>query len=395
MLVATLALTLAASAPAPRLILAHYMPWYAAKPVSPEWGWHWTMGKLNPDRKVNGRQEAASHYRPLLGLYDSGDPQTLECQVLQMKFAGIDGVMVDWYGLIDHYDYAVNHLNTERLFRAIKRAGLKFSLVYEDQTVTQLIKGGKFKEADAIAQGKALMKWLDRNWFRDPSYVRENGRPVLLVFGPQYYRPEDWPQLFEGLSSRPAFYTLHHQKGPAAIGAYDWPLPKGGDEGSERERKGFLTRAAQAPHAIPVAYPRFHDYYREAGVHDSWGKVADRAGRTFETTLSDALKTKSPIIQIATWNDWGEGTGIEPTQEFGYRDLETTQRLRARFLGRKSKYSPADLRLPFRLYRLQKASGIANTELDKVSRLLFADRLAEAKRMLDTFEARSPKGRKT
>jgi len=26
------------------------------------------------------------------------------------------------------------------------------------------------------------------------------------------------------------------------------------------------------------------------------------------------------MVQIATWNDWGEGTGIEPTAEFGYRD---------------------------------------------------------------------------
>lgn len=34
------------------------------------------------------------------------------------------------------------------------------------------------------------------------------------------------------------------------------------------------------------------------------------------------------MVQIATWNDWGEGTGIEPTVEFGNRDLLTIQRLR-------------------------------------------------------------------
>jgi hypothetical protein len=31
---------------------------------------------------------------------------------------------------------------------------------------------------------------------------------------------------------------------------------------------------------------------------------------------------KPSIIQIATWNDWGEGTVVEPSREFGYRDLE-------------------------------------------------------------------------
>jgi hypothetical protein len=374
------ALFLAATAPKP-LLLAHYMPWYAAKPVSPEWGWHWTMGKLNPDIRKGGRVEAASHYRPLIGLYDSGDPQALECQVLLMKFAGIDGVLVDWYGRVDHFDYAVNHRNTERLFAAIKRAGLKFALVYEDQTVTQLIKDGKFKAEDALDQGKRLMRWVESKWFRTPQYLKHQGRPVFLVFGPQYYAEGDWPKLFEDLSPKPAFFTLHHRKGDAAIGAYDWPLPKGGDEGSERERKGFLARAKEQPVSIPVAYPRFHDFYKEAGVHDSWGRINDHDGRTYERTLREALMSGASIVQIATWNDWGEGTGIEPTEEFGYRDLETTRRLRG-----KSKYSPADLRLPIRLFQLQKRPNIDRKKLDAISRLLFSDRLKEAQAQIEKLE---------
>lgn len=374
------ALILAATAPKP-LVLAHYMPWYAAKPVSAEWGWHWTMGKLNPDARQNGRREAASHYRPLIGLYDSGDPQALECQVLLMKFAGIDGVLVDWYGLIDHFDYAVNHRNTERLFTTIQRAGMKFALVYEDQTVTQLIKGGKFKAEDTLDQGKRLMQWVEKTWFRTPQYVKQNGRPIFLVFGPQYYAEGDWPKLFEGLSPQPAFFTLHHRKGNAAIGAYDWPLPKGGDEGSDRERAGFMTRAKDWSAFIPVAYPRFHDFYKEAGVHESWGRINDHDGRTYERTLREALGSGAPIVQIATWNDWGEGTGIEPTEEFGYRDLETTRRLRGM-----SKYTAVDLRLPIRLYQLQKTKGSDAKKLEEVSRLLFADRVKEARKRLNSLE---------
>ena len=30
-------------------VLAHYMPWYVAKPYSDDWGWHWTMNHFNPD----------------------------------------------------------------------------------------------------------------------------------------------------------------------------------------------------------------------------------------------------------------------------------------------------------------------------------------------------------
>ena len=45
-------------------------------------------------------------------------------------------------------------------------------------------------------------------------------------------------------------------------------------------------------------------------------------GKAFETTLSMALKSQSQIIQIATWNDYGEGTVIESTVEDGYNYLK-------------------------------------------------------------------------
>jgi hypothetical protein len=32
------------------LILVHYMPWYSARPTSPNWGWHWTMNVFDPEK---------------------------------------------------------------------------------------------------------------------------------------------------------------------------------------------------------------------------------------------------------------------------------------------------------------------------------------------------------
>jgi len=78
------------------LVMAHYMPWYESKPVSGHWGWHWTMNHFDPDRREpNGRQPLASQFRPLIGAYDSSDPDVLEYQTLEMKLAGIDGVFID------------------------------------------------------------------------------------------------------------------------------------------------------------------------------------------------------------------------------------------------------------------------------------------------------------
>ena len=59
-----------ATAPAahtPPRILAHYMPWYMAKPHSQTWGWHWTMGTFDPEGHSGGRPTIASHYHPIIG----------------------------------------------------------------------------------------------------------------------------------------------------------------------------------------------------------------------------------------------------------------------------------------------------------------------------------------
>ncbi len=39
------------------LILAHYMPWYTAKPQSERWGWHWTMNHFDPEKVTDGRRD--------------------------------------------------------------------------------------------------------------------------------------------------------------------------------------------------------------------------------------------------------------------------------------------------------------------------------------------------
>jgi len=376
------------------LLMAHYMPWFQSKAVSGSWGWHWTMNFADPDVKPSqaharsspSRPQVASHYRPLMGLYDSGDQQALDCHVLLMKFAGIDGVLVDWYGDIDHYDYATNDRNTQRMFETAKRAGLKFALVYEDGTVAELIKAHKFEAADAVAQGRRLLSSVQAKWFRSPNYLTINGRPLFLVFGPRfYYRPADWEAIFSGLSPQPAFYTVHKLFAPA-IGAFDWPLPQGGTAGASAARRLFYQHAKAWGAFIPAAYPRFHDFYHEAGVQPSYGQVDDFDGKTYEKTLTEALRSEAPIIQLVTWNDWGEGTSIEPSVEFGYRDLEITQRLLTK-LG-SHRYDASALRLPVRLYTLQKQYAKNPLKLRKlaaISDLLFGNRVSEAKHLLDRF----------
>ena len=375
--------------PAQSLLMTHYMPWFQAPPVSPQWGWHWTMNHYHPERTVNGQPEIASHYSPLIGPYDSDDPDVLRCQVLLMKLAGIDGVIVDWYGNDNFMDYGTNNRNTERLLPIIQQAGLRFAICYEDQTVSKEIAGGVFPATDAVAHGQRLMQWMQTSFFSSPAYLKLDNRPVLLSFGDPFYQDSQWDRIFSVLTHKPQHFTESNRREPtASVGGFDWPLPAGGTDNAFRQQDKFYQNAQDWPLFIAAAFPRFDDIYSQAGIGKSWGHIDDRKGRTYTDTLTKALKSHAPIVQIVTWNDWGEGTQIEPSVQYGYRDLAATQRLRRRYLAPAFAPTAADLRLPVAWYKLCKkyaADPAVHARLAAFFPLVVAGHLVQARTLLTKY----------
>lgn len=369
-----------------KLVMAHYMPWYSTKDISGQWGWHWTMNHFDPDRiQWDGKREAASHDYPLIGLYDSGDDHALECQVLLMKFTGLDGVIIDWYGIADHLDFSSNHRHTQQLVPWLKKAGLRFAICYEDKSVEQLVQGKNLTPKEGANQAEQDLLWVQRHWFSDPSYVQVNQRPMLLVFGPQYLEKDTWLSLQKGLSSKPVIFGLPHLANKHGIeGVFGWPPVAGGKPTPEPQWKtqieDFHALAKKGVPIVATAFPGFQDIYKQAGLHDSYGSIAARLGSTLADSLESAGCSLSPVVQIATWNDYGEGTMIEPTRKHGYRYLELLQqRLPKKALG------PSDLRLPVMLFQLRKRCGsdeALKLQLNKASDLLFASKCTEAEMVL-------------
>ena len=385
----------AQATPAPRRtqprILAHYMPWYMAKPHSQLWGWHWTMGTFDPEGHTGGRPTIASHYHPLIGPYDSGDPDVLEYHALLMKLAGIDGVVIDWYGTVDHLDYAVNHRNTAAFVKQAASIGLDFTVCYEDQTIPTLVRAGRLDSRKRVEHARQEIRWLRDHWFAMPYYLKVKGQPVVLSFGHSGLSDGEWQEVL-GQGPFQLIYLSEHQRRKAAAGAFDWPSPRVGPSAQD----GFYKNAAHWPLGMAVAYPRFHDIYEQAKVQPSCGSIDDNGGKTFTVTLEKALRSGLPLVQISTWNDWGEGTMIEPSTEFGYRDLEVIQRLRRQFVDREFVAIPEDLRLPYRLYTLRKAvkgQPIVVRDLDQVAQLLSQGSIGAAAQSLDSIERRRPKKR--
>ncbi len=378
------------------LILAHYMPWFESKPISGTWGWHWTMGHFDPERTDStGRRDIASHDYPLIGPYDSADPDVLEYHTLLMKVAGIDGVIADWYGSEDFNDYAMIHRRTASLFDSLKRRGLKFAVCYEDRALKAMAERARWTPAQAVEHGKSHLRFCQEKWFKEPAYLTWQGKPLLMVFGPDFLDPPQWEAVLRGIRPTPAFFSLHERR-PQADGSFAWP-PMWAAKGGVLDPKGiddYLDRFdKQEGLKIGCAFPGFHDVYKEAGVQPSHGYLDSRNGETFRHTLKRAVASKGPLIQVATWNDFGEGTCIEPSREYGYRYLEEVQDARRRLMVGPSPFRTDDLQLPLRIYRLRKRFASSSREqkaLNLAGDALFAADGQGALRRIDALEGAAP-----
>jgi len=381
-------------------IMAHYMPWYAAKPVSSAWGWHWTMNHFNPDVISNGQRQIASQFYPSIGPYDSSDPVVLEYHTLLMKLAGIDGVIVDWYGSQNYNDYPFVNTCTLRLFEATQRAGLNFSICYEDQTIKNLVNGGQIPASQAITRAQQDVLQLQQRYFTNALYLRHDNKPTLFTFGPQYFTNNPawhpWESIFSVLTTNPCFITLDNLHNLAvAHGAFAWPpmWKASGGVLSIASLNSFLTSFENAGAGwgitAAMAVPEFHDIYAEAGLGYTYGRLYPYSGQTFSNTLARALTNTSELAQITTWNDFGEGTIIEPTAQFGYQYLGIMQNMRRRFLDATFAGTTNDLHLARRLYDLRKqysGNTAMQATLDIVFAAIVSNQLARASSLLSALE---------
>ena len=354
------------------LVLAHYMPWFQ------KYGYHWTEGSAKHDPGEilpSGRANIIPHYYPLTGNYDSADPVLLEYQVALMKMAGIDGVIFDWYGITEGVDYKPIHEATMAMIEVLRKWGMKYTICYEDQSIKHLIEFGVINRDEGISTAKETFEWMEKNWFVDEGYVKVDGRPLVLCFGPQHFgQKSEWDQIWAGLSARPFFIDLDARTS-WADGAKSWSpmhMSSGGrlTLGSlVRYMNEFYQKQQAKPYVVGTAMPGFHDVYAQAGKsHGSYGFLDYNNGETFKLTWDAAEMARANVIQIQTWNDYGEGTIIEPTIERGYKELEFTQEKRKE-RDPSFPFTPIDLRIPIELFKILSAENVTDQQKEQVAEI--------------------------
>jgi MYXO-CTERM domain-containing protein len=331
----------------PRKIYVHMMPWFQVG------GQHWSMKSRNAATGI------ASWYAPMIGEYSSNDGNVIEYQLLLMKYAGIDGILVDWPGLSGANDLPQNKANADAIIGRTAQFGLEFGVVYEDQY------------AASVDAAKNDMSYVRDNFFSKSNHIKINNVPGLLVFGPQKLtNPADWTNIISVFPTNPSFFTLWYNTnaGSNADGQFGWLA-----QNALKGVSDFDSGADGLNHGltIPVLYPGFNPYYAQGGWPGPTYKISytlktdnTEGGDTFRSTF-DLGKYAGDPLQIATWNDYGEGTMIEPTNQFQYQFLTTLQQAVGAI------YTDAELKIVKMLYDQRKQFGASKqTALDQASAAL-------------------------
>lgn len=303
----------------PRQVLTFYYPWYGNPRVSGRWA-HW--------QGPNGEAPRQSPMldRPTLGLYDSHDPAVIATHVAQAKAAGITALVVSWWGIGSHEDQAM-----PLILAAARRAGLRVTAYLEQQ------KDGAVGAARDVA-------YLLKTYGGDPAWLRAERRPVLFLYlqALRDLPARDWRRaageafLVGDVSPREAgdfaawapfmdgihvYVLAPYVKGMSPAQMTDWA-----DRTYPVWRRMIGDRLFCA-----TVIPGFDDT-RVPGRSPPRPTVARAGGATYRALWDAAIRHDADWVVVTSFNEWHEGSEIEPSREYGDRYLRLTAAAARRFL---------------------------------------------------------------
>lgn len=329
-------------------VYVHYMPWFEDPTTSGNgrWGQHWTMATQNPDIVLaDGRRQIASYFYPMIGPYASSDRDVIDYHLLLMKYAGIDGVIVAWFGTHNVYDYPLIKRNTDALFNRVPNAGLSFAICYGDGILANV---KNIAGIDYVPAATLDIDYLNSNYFKYSHYSTIDNQPLLLCWGPTLMKTvTEWEQAFSKLRAQPKFISLeYHGDAAGSVGSGEFAWVE--SDNLSHLQNFYQHRAPMLSTTFAGAYPGFKDFYSPGGSGNTLFVIDHNGTSTLQSTLDLAKNSGSSYLQLITWNDFGEGTMLEPTLDFNFTFLETVQQ----YTG--VAYSKIELQLIYRWYTLRK-----------------------------------------
>ena len=290
-LLAVLALPAQAAAQPVRSAIFFY-PWYSNPAHDGTWA-HWQQGAHTPPLDI------ASAFFPARGSYSSNDYRVLRGQMRDIRAAGVGEVVSSWWGR-----GSVEDARLRTVQRVAQRVGLVPAVQLEPYP------------------GRTVLSVGD-----DLVYLRGLGVRDVYVYQAADIAAPDWRALNLRLSGLRVFAQtglvgFASAGGFAGFYTYD-VLVYGGDKFERLCAEAHAVALLCAPSVGP-------GYDASEATGDPRVKPRDD-GATYDSMWRAALGAGADLVTVTSYNEWSEGTQIEPAGHGGrYESYDGAYGLRGR-----------------------------------------------------------------
>lgn len=301
-------------------------------------GWD-TPGKWDCIREV------APNRKPMLGYYDEGNPECVDWQIKWAVENGVSCFLVDWY-----WQQGTQHLT--HWFKAYRKARYRDYL-----NVAIMWANHNAPNTHSAEDWRAVTREWIENYFSLPSYFRIDGKPAVFIWDPNGLR-RDLEKRSESVrdclaeSQRMAreagyegitFVAMGNSNQMARLLEEGYKGLTTYHEWGVAIDSAFAERRMSYEQVVRLASKNWEIISASAGdliyypvVDTGWDSrpwhgdnslvIEGRSPELFETLLRAAKefceKHKKDLVVLGPWNEWGEGSYIEPCTEFGFDMLE-------------------------------------------------------------------------
>jgi len=224
---------------------------------------------------------------PSLGKYSS-TLGTIQAHVAMMEYAKCKAGIASWWGPTSAYSDRI-----DTCLKAAEGTRFKWCLYYEGEGYSDPASTGLAKDLD----------YAFRRWTSHPNYLKKSGRPVIFA----YAGAGDGPSMADRwkVANAGRFYTvLKLFKGFEQV-------PSQPDSWHEYAPANAISNFA--PWSVSVS-PGFSMTGQSERLPRDLNRFRDDVAEMF---LADA-----EWHLVTTFNEWGEGTAVEPALEWGSKYLD-------------------------------------------------------------------------
>jgi hypothetical protein len=305
-------------------VLAFYYPWYGTH-WGPQGCWRgWGGYGHNPDNFIDGRRDTATAHYPLFDVYDSWDVSLINYHLQCAKEGAIDVFISSWMGVDHQTDTALRYI----LNQSLSMDNISITVLYETKKTINMV------NEEALRLITDELSYILNQYSDVSSFFKIDGKPVIFIYAADLFSMSNWTRVLnEVKKSKDAIFvadTWNLEYLWIFDGLFKY-IPVQFEEAILRSRYELtslythawklLTGDSSEKIFIASVFPGYDDTkIRTPGIYIS------REGDLFyEKSWNIALSSAPDWVTITSFNEWKEGTEIEPSIEYDWHYIIMTK----------------------------------------------------------------------